>query len=139
MRTPKRTKQIMYYALPKPGEPIYERDFYGEIIFDRMPDGELVPRKAGETPDTYYEPVRFLNSITGDLTQDELQAFGIEANGVCKMTYKKNEFPFEINTLIWKDSEPPQGKVDEGSADYRIVGIQKTGRHFYKALLVSVI
>ena len=55
------------------------------------------------------------------------------------MTYKKNEYPFEINTIIWKDKKPPLGEVDEGSADYRIVGIQKTGRHFYKALLESVI
>ena len=139
MRTPKRVKQEMYYSLPKPGEPIYERDYYGKIIFDRMPDGARVPRKAGETPDSFYPPVKFFNSITGDLTQDELQAFGIEAKGICKMTYKKNEYPFEINTLIWKDSVPPIGEVDEGSADYRIVGIQKTGRHFYKALLVSVI
>ena len=139
MRTPKRVKQVMYYSLPIPGEPIYEKDAYGNIIYDLMPDGQRVPRKAGETPDSYLKPVRFLSSITGNLTQDELMAFGIEAKGLAKMTYKKGEFPFEINTLIWKDSTPPQNEVDEGSADYRIVGIQKTGRYFYKALLVSVV
>lgn len=139
MRTPKRVKQVMYYSLPSEGQPIYEKDDEGNIIYDEMPDGSLVPRETGEKPEGYSEPVMFKNSITGELTADELQAFGAETKGRCKMTYKKGEFPFTINTLIWKDTTPPEGKVDESSADYRIIGIQNTGRHFYKALLVSVI
>ena len=138
MRTPKRVKQIMYYSLPSAGEPIYARDSEGEIIYDTMPDGETVARLVGEAPEGYSKPVLFKNSITGELTADELQAFGTETTGRCKMTYKKGEFPFVVNTLIWKDTEPTD-PVDETSADYRIIGIQDTGRHFYKALLVSVI
>lgn len=138
MRTPKRVKQKMYYSLPSPGEPIYATDEQGNIIYDTMPDGESVPRKVGETPDGYSSPVEFFNSITGDLTADELQAFGAEPRMKCKMTYKKGEFPFVVNTLIWKDSQVTD-PVDEGSADYRIIGIQSTGRHFYKALMVSVV
>ena len=141
MLTPKRVKQVMYYSLPSAGQPIYERDEEGNIIYDIMPDGQSVPREVGETPEGYATPVRFLNSITGELTEDELQAFGAETTGRCKMTYKKGEFPFTINTLIWKDSEAPKlgEPIDEGSADYRIIGIQNTGRHFYKALMVAVI
>lgn len=138
MRTPKRVKQVLYYSLPSAGEPIYEKDANGNIIYDVMPDGESVPRKVGETPESYASPVEFRNSITGSLTADELQAFGVEAQGVCKMTYKKGEFPFVVNTLIWKDTVPTD-PVDETTADYRIIGIQTTGRHFYKALLESVI
>ena len=138
MRTPKRVKQKMYYSLPSPGEPIYATDEQGNIIYDTMPDGESVPRKVGETPDGYSSPVEFFNSITGDLTADELQAFGAEPRIKCKMTYKKGEFPFVVNTLIWKDTQVTD-PVDEGSADYRIIGIQSTGRHFYKALMVSVV
>lgn len=138
MRTPKRVKQKMYYSLPSPGEPIYATDEQGNIIYDTMPDGESVPRKVGETPDGYSSPVEFFNSITGDLTADELQAFGAEPRMKCKMTYKKGEFPFVVNTLIWKDTQVTD-PVDEGSADYRIIGIQSTGRHFYKALMVSVV
>ena len=138
MRTPKRTKQVMYYSLPSPGEPIYATDEQGNIIYDTMPDGESVPRKVGETPDGYSSPVEFFNSITGDLTADELQAFGAEPRMKCKMTYKKGEFPFVVNTLIWKDTQVTD-PIDEGSADYRIIGIQSTGRHFYKALMVSVV
>lgn len=138
MRTPKRVKQKMYYSLPIEGEPIYATDSEGNIIYDTMPDGETVPRKVGETPDGYSSPVEFFNSITGELTADELQAFGTEPKRKCKMTYKKGEFPFVVNTLIWKDSEVTD-PIDESSADYRIIGIQDTGRHFYKALLVSVV
>lgn len=138
MRTPKRVKQKMYYSLPFEGEPTYATDSEGNIIYDTMPDGETVPRKVGETPDGYSSPVEFFNSITGELTADELQAFGTEPKRKCKMTYKKGEFPFVVNTLIWKDSEVTD-PIDESSADYRIIGIQDTGRHFYKALLVSVV
>lgn len=138
MRTPKRVKQIMYYSLPSAGEPIYAKDSEGNIIYDTMPDGVEVARVVGESPDSFSEPVEFKNSITGELTADELQAFGTETRRKCKMTYKKGEFPFVVNTLIWKDSQPTYPVV-EGSADYRIIGIQDTGRHFYKALLVSVV
>lgn len=138
MRTPKRVKQKMYYSLPSAGEPIYERDSEGHIIYDVMPDGTQVARVSGETPEKYAAPIEFRNSITGELTADELQAFGTETKGRCKMTYKKGEFPFVIDTLIWKDSTPTD-PVDEASADYRIIGIQDTGRHFYKALMVSVV
>ena len=139
MRTPKRVKQKMYYSIPSDGQPIYEKDPEGHIIYDVMPDGTSVPRETGEVPEGYSVPTEFYNSITGDLTADELQAFGTETRQKAKMTYKKGEFPFVVNTLIWKDTEPPEGEVDEGSADYRIIGIQNTGRHFYKALLVSVV
>lgn len=138
MRTPKRVKQKMYYSLPSAGEPIYERDSEGHIIYDVMPDGTQVARESGESPEKYAAPIEFRNSITGELTADELQAFGTETKGRCKMTYKKGEFPFVIDTLIWKDSTPTN-PVDEASADYRIIGIQDTGRHFYKALMVSVV
>ena len=139
MRTPKRVKQVMYYSIPSVGQPIYETDAEGHIIYDTMPDGERIPRQVGETPEGYSVPTKFLNSITGSLTEDELQAFGTETRQKAKMTYKKGEFPFVVNTLIWKDTIPLEGEVDEGSADYRIIGIQNTGRHFYKALLVSVV
>ena len=139
MRTPRRVKQKMYYSLPSAGQPIYATDESGNIIYDTMPDGEQVARKVGETPESYSEPVEFKNSITGDLTADELQAFGTEPRMKCKMTYKKGEFPFVVDTLIWKDSEPTTNPVIESSADYRIIGIQDTGRHFYKALMVSVV
>ena len=141
MRTPKRTKQKLFVAYYHDGEPLYETDEEGNIIYDTMPDGESIPRQIGETPAGYDAPVEIWNSITGTLTEDELKAFGTETQSVAKMTYKRGEFNFAIGDLIWKESEVEyvDGKVDESSADYRVIGIQNTGRHFFKALLVAVV
>ncbi len=142
MRTPKRTKQRMYVAMYHDGEPLYDTDDEGNIIYDTMPDGASVPRVIGETPAGYDDPIEFWNSITGSLTDDELQAFGVEAQNVAKMTFKKDEYDFAIGDLIWKNSEVQydnSGKIVAQSADYRVIGIQDTGRHFYKALLVAVV
>jgi hypothetical protein len=141
MRTAKRVKQKLYYSLYTDGEPIYERDSEGNIIYDTMPDGEQVPRVIGESSIGYQTPVEFFNSITGELTVEELQAFGDEPKMKAKMTYKKGEYPFAVGTLIWHNSEPEvnEGQVNPDSADYRVVGIQDTGRHFYKALLVKIV
>ena len=141
MRTPKRTKQKLLIATYHEGEPLYEKDEQGNIIYDTMPDGESVPRQIGETPAGYDEPIEFWNSITGTLTEDELKAFGSETQSVAKITYKKEEFTFHVGDLIWHNSEVKYNDevVDESSADYRVKGIQDTGRHFYKALLVAVV
>ena len=142
MRTPRRVKQTMYYSTIHEGHPIYALDDEGNIVYDTMPDGELVPRKVGESPEGYDEPVEFFNSITGDLAEAELQAYGSEAKGMAKITYPKGKYPFEVGVVIWKDSEigrKEDGTVDETTADYRVVGVQTTGRHFSKALLAEVV
>ena len=142
MRTPKRVRQKMYYSSLHEGQPIYEKDEEGNIIYDQMPDGTEEPRIIGETPEGYDEPTEFENSITGELTEDELKAFGNEPQAMAKMTYHKGLFPFVVGTLIWKDSEVrynEDGTIDETSADYRVIGIQKTGRQFDKALLVTIV
>ena len=142
MRTPRRVKQRMYYSTIHDGTPIYATDDDGNIIYDTMPDGVKIPRYVGETPEGYDEPIEFYNSITGDLTEDELQSYGSEAKGKAKVTYKKGLLPFTVGTIIWKDSEigyKDNGEVDENSADYRVVGVQRTGRHFTKALLVEIV
>lgn len=134
MRTPKRVKQTLYYATYTESEVIYAKDSEGNIIYDTMPDGASVARVIGETSTGYSEAVEFHNSITSDLTAEELQAFGNEPREKAKMTYKKGEFPFSVGTLIFI-SRPEE--VTEESADYRVIGVQNTGRHFHKALLVK--
>ena len=157
MRTARRVKQAMYYSLPEDKKPIYERDEQGNIIYDTMPDGEQVPRVVGESDIEFSMPIEFKNSITGNLTEEELLAFGNEPRMKAKMTYKKGEFPFFVGTKIWFRNEIeyeegefypseelypsemlyPNGMPTTESADYIVIGIQDTGRHFYKALLVK--
>lgn len=140
MRTPKRVKQRMYYALPTGVEPEYEKDQWGRIV-TRTVNGKLIQVKKGMVT-TYGNPVKFFNSITSDLSADDLTSFGADNSGKkAKMTYRFNEFPFKAGTLIWLRSEVKyiDGKIDPTSADYQIVGIKDTGQRFWNALLSEVV
>ena len=53
------------------------------------------------------------------------------------MTFKKGTLPLTVGALIWHNTEPDIKHFDKDTADYRVIGIQDTGRHFYKALLVE--
>lgn len=140
MRTNRRIKQRMLYSNFYKSKPVYVTDDEGNIVYQTLPNGEEVPCKTGEMKDGYDEPTEFWNSISGTLTEDELQAFGGEKRAVAKITYLKNEYPFKIGTLIWKNSEVgyKDGEVDETSADYRIMGILDEGQHFFRAIMEKV-
>jgi hypothetical protein len=105
-----------------------------------MPDGTSIPLTTGDKIRGYEEPTEFYNSITATLTEDEIQAFGGEKRAVAKITYHKDEYPFTIGTLIWKNSAVKHtgDKVDTKSADYRVVGVLDEGQHFYRAILEKV-
>ena len=100
MRTTRRVRQKMYYSLLKSQSATYETDAEGNIIYDII-GGEYVPRTTGEQISLFDTPVEFYNSISGELTEDEMRAFGSEKLGNAKMTYHRNEFPFVTGTLIW--------------------------------------
>lgn len=141
MRTARRIKQKMYYSQLETQIPIYETDDEGNIIYI-IHGGEKIPKSSGETKAGYSEPISFYNSISGDLTEDEMKAFGGEKLGNAKMTYRKNEFPFKTGTLIWKDSEilyNVDGTIDTESADYIVMGVLDAGKHFWKCILSKVI
>ena len=140
MRTPKRVKRRMFYALPDKLIDVYETDEHGEIVYREI-NGKRIAKKTGQKL-TYTAPKQFYNSITSDLTADDLAAFGADNSGKkAKMTYRKNEFPFKSGTLIWVLSEVQykSGEVDPTSADYTVVGIKDTGLHFWNALLSEVV
>lgn len=130
----------MLYSNFKQSETIYVTDAEGNIVYRTMPDGNRIAVKSGEIKACYEEPIEFLNSISGTLTEDEMEAFGGEKKAVAKITYRKGDFPFSIGTLIWKDSEVKyiDGEIDENSADYRILGILDEGQHFYRAIMEKV-
>lgn len=139
MRTPRRIRQKMYYSLRKSTSETYEKDGQGNIIYDII-GGTYVPRTTGEQIETYEIPVEFFNSISGELTEDEMRAFGGEKIGNAKMTYQKGEFPFVTGTLIWKNTEPvvsKEGVVDGDSADYIVLGVLDAGKNFWKCILME--
>lgn len=141
MQTPRRIKQPLIYALLKGKEPVYERDKDGNIIY-KIIAGENVPKTTGEKRDVYSSPVTFYNSISGQLSEDELQAFGVQSNVSAKMTYKREQYPFRTGTLIWKTSEVrflEDDTPDPTSADYRVVGVMTEGQYFWKCMLEAVV
>lgn len=140
MRTPQRVKQRMYYALPTGVEPVYEKDQWGRVK-TRIVNGKEIPVKQ-EMVTTYSSPTKFFNSITSDLTADDLASFGADNSGKkAKMTYRYGEYPFKTGTLIWKTSEIKykDGMLDPTSADYQIIGVRDTGQRFWNALLSEVV
>ncbi len=140
MRTPRRVRQPLIYALLTGKEPIYERDKDGNIVY-KIVAGENIPKTTGEKRDIYSKPITFYNSISGQLTEDELQAFGTQNNAIAKMTYHREQYPFRTGTLIWKTSEVKyldDGTPDPTSADYRVIGIMTEGQYFWKCLMEAV-
>ena len=130
----------MYYALLTGKEPIYERDEKGNIVY-LIEHGERIPMETGEKRDIYGDPIEFYNSISGTLTEDELQAFGTQNMANAKMTYKRGQYPFRTGTLIWKNS-PVQylesGEIDPTSADFRVIGVMDEGQYFWKCMLEAM-
>lgn len=140
MRTPRKIKQPLVYALLKGKEPVYERDEYGNIVY-RIIAGEKIPKKTGEERYVYSSPITFYNTISGELTEDELQAFGVNNNAVAKMTYKRGQYPFKVGTLIWKNSDVKyldDNTPDPTSADYRVAGTMQEGQYFWKCILEAL-
>ena len=141
MRTPRRITQRMFYSNVDRVVDIYETDENGNIVY-KIIGGEKIPKKTGETKLVYAEPTEFYNSISGELTEDEMRAFGGENLGNAKMTYPRNRYPFKNGTLVWKESEikyNADGTVIEESADYRVVGVMNAGQHFWKCILTEIV
>ena len=141
MRVARRPRQKMYYSNVIGKRPIYETDSEGNIVYQTI-NGVDIPKKTGENADQYAEPVEFFNTISGELTEDEMRAFGSEKLGNAKMNYYKGEYPFRTGTLIWKNTEVKHrkdGSVDEESADYYVVGVLTAGKHFWKCILMETV
>lgn len=139
MRTARKVRQSMYYALKGEPQPIYERDRDGNIIY-LIIGGESVPKESGEFTNGIEEPISFENSIGSSLTQDEIEAFGVQGRTLASMTYPCGKYPFKVGTLIWLNSEvgrKDNGEVDEDTADFIVAGINTTGQHFWRAVLRS--
>lgn len=137
MGTPRTVKQKMYYSLKGEPQPIYERDKDGNIIY-LIIGGEQVPKETGDTTSGYKKPEPFVNSIGGQLSQADIEAYGVQDTTVATMTFKPNQYPFEVGTLIWKNTQvgyKDNGDIDPDTADYSVVGIDKTGKKYWRAIV----
>ena len=119
MRTLKKNKQKMYYALFSEGVAVTE------TYFDEA--GVPYELATGETEDVYNTPVEFFGNIAMSGGEAEAQEYGLNlADYEATLVVDKNTLPLTETSLIWLNTETrthDNGRVDEYSADFRIVKI----------------
>ena len=104
MRALRRNTQRLWYSVYGEPQPIYEKDEYGNIIYDEMPDGNLIPRDSGEMTNGYEMPIEFHANISasGGKTQDK--PYGIDLSGYDAVLYSvKGTLPINEESLIWQE------------------------------------
>lgn len=128
MRTVRKNRVNLKYALKAESVPIYELDDEGNVIYDDV-DGEMVPRETGEYQDGYMEPVDFKGNISYEFNYHKVnkRSFGIEYGEYdCVLLMKKDELPLTETSLIFQFSTPQyleSGLVDPNSADFIVARI----------------
>lgn len=122
MRALRKNTKKLWYSLHGEEEPIYEKDEYGNIIYDEMKDGALVPRDTGERTNGYSYPKEFKANLSASGGKAMEAAYGIDLSGYDAILYSiKGELPITETSLIWCDNEPTMltdTDPDPKSADY---------------------
>lgn len=135
-RLAKKNKQNMYYSLSLGEQTVYDydddgnkipvRDFSGEVILDE--EGNVVYSESGKETQ-YGEPIPFSANISGHLSKLKLMAYGVDESAVwAELTCPKGKYPFQIGTLVWRNTEPGYLEdrpdvIDPRTSDYTIMGI----------------
>lgn len=140
MRTMPKNKQNMWYSLQNTktvtyeldenGDPIQLLDIDGTPMYDEH--GNPIYIVSGEVLG-YSTPVEFKASISSELNELSARSYGVsQSNVYSQIACNKGEFPFEIGTLVWRETEPQyddDGNVLPKSADYTIMGIMTENLH----------
>lgn len=135
-------KQRMKYALHGKSIVIYEKDTFGEIIYEGYTDndgkfipyldddGNKIPKIIKEV-DGYGEPVDFKASISNKLSETLIKEFGVDdSSNFCQIVTDKGYLPLDVGDLIWKKSSVGRdndGLVDKNTADYIVKGVADEG------------
>ena len=126
LRTLRKNKQKMYYALQAGEVPIYETDEYGNIIY--TDDG--TPIETGEYEIGYASPVEFYGNIAMSGGESEAVEYGIDVSAYdATLVVEKGTLPIDESSLIWFESEvgfkDAAGTITDGdTADYNVLSIK---------------
>ena len=123
MRTLRRNTQRLWYSIYGEEQPIYEKDENGNIIYDEMPDGSLVPRDSGERTNGYEMPIEFRANISASGGKAQDTPYGVDISGYDAILYSiKGTLPIDELTLIWLNEPAMLDDCipDPNSADYRV-------------------
>ena len=156
MRTLRKNKQSMKYALQIGEVPIYNRDENGEIIYEHYEDsdgniiyyedenGNKIPSVTGEYEIGYSEPVSFLSSLAMSGGEAEAQEFGLSISDYnATLLCQKGAYPIVEGSLIWTKSEVGYKDtnneiVDRNTADYSVIKVSES-LNFVKYVLKAVV
>lgn len=156
MRTLRKNKQKMKYALQIGGIPIYERDSNGNIVYYEDTEGNKIPLETGNKEIAYSTPKEFSANITMSGGEAEAREYGLSIDQYeAVISYSKGAIPLVEGALVWFGSnvqyknngelievETQDGKqmikVPENvSADYQVLKISPSLNE-EKAILKAV-
>lgn len=144
MRTARKNKQKMMYALQLGTVPIYQTDEDGNIIYYEDSDGNRIPLETGETEIGYSEPVSFFASIAMSGGEAGAQEYGLSVSDYnATLLCQKGAYPIVEGSLIWTKSEVGYKDtnneiIDPVSADYEVIKASES-LNFVKYVLKAVV
>lgn len=144
MRTLKKNKQKMFYALQKGQVPIYEKDENGDIFYYEDGEGNRYPIETGETEVGYTEAKEFFANLAMSGGEAEAQEYGLsvaEYNATCVCI--KDAYPIVEGSLIWHKSEVgykdiEKTIIDPLTADYTVIKASES-ISFVKYVLKAIV
>ena len=125
MRTLRRNKTKLWYALYNDKEPTYLTDENGDIIYQDV-DGELVPTEVGYNEPHYSEAIPFKGYIQFKGGEAESRVYGVNTDYSHILIMRKGEIPIDETSLIFL-SEPET--VTEENADYHVTRVAESLNH----------
>ena len=133
MRTLRRNKQEMKYAIKGEKEPIYELDEFGNKIVEFVDDeGNEYYRESGSYTSGWTKPEVFYGNIAMSGGEAEAQEFGLSvADYNAVISASKNELPLILGAYIWQNSEVEYKDeetmdIKPTSADYQVIKVSES-------------
>ena len=133
MRTLRRNKQEMKYAIKGEKQPIYELDEFGNKIVEFVDDeGNEYYRESGSCTSGWTKPEVFYGNIAMSGGEAEAQEFGLSvADYNAVISASRDELPLILGAYIWQNSEveyKDEGETDvkETSADYQVIKVSES-------------
>ena len=158
MRTLRKNKQSMMYALQLGTVPIYQTDEDGNIIYYEDSDGNKIPLETGDEDIIFSAPQPFMANISESGGESTALEYGLSPEDyTAVLLIQKNSYPLVEGALIWANSEPEykyggeevtyeiDGKEvtttapEQTSADYMVKKVPKMPLNFAKILLDAVV
>lgn len=112
MRTLRRDKRKMKYALRIGESKIYQRDENGDIAYYIDNEGNQIPLETGESQTEYSDPKEFSANIAMSGGEAEAVEYGLSTSDFeAVMLYPNGTVPLKEGALVWFKS-PVQYRYD---------------------------